>query len=75
MATFGIQYQNDHHKLADFETYARNWPEPIRRCSGELHRIFSSDEAGGSTNIAIALIRFKNLTVLLAISRSFDERP
>ena len=36
MITLCIQYQIDHQKLSDFEKYARNWPEPIRRCGGEL---------------------------------------
>ncbi|MBV9405950.1 MAG: NIPSNAP family protein [Acidobacteriaceae bacterium] len=62
MITLCIQYEIDHHKLADFERYARNWPEPIRRCGGELIGYFLPTKLAGSTNAALALIRFKDLT-------------
>ncbi len=62
MITLCIQYQLDHHKLADFERYARNWPEPIRRCGGELIGYFLPTKLAGSTITAIALIRFQDLT-------------
>lgn len=62
MITLCIQYQIDHHKLSDFETYARHWPEPIRRCGGELIGYFLPTKLAGSTNTALALIRFKDLT-------------
>ena len=62
MITLCIQYQIDHHKLEEFEKYARNWPEPIRRCGGELIGYFLPTKLAGATNAAIALIRFENLT-------------
>jgi hypothetical protein len=51
----------DIYKLADFETYARNWPEPIRRCGGDLLGYFLPTKLAGPTNIALALINFPNL--------------
>ncbi len=36
MITLCIQYQIDSQKLSEFEQYARNSPEPIKRCGGEL---------------------------------------
>lgn len=62
MITLCIQYQVDHHKLNEFEAYARNWPEPIRRCGGELIGYFLPTKLAGSTNVALALIRFNDLT-------------
>jgi hypothetical protein len=61
MITLCIQYQIDHHKLKEFEEYARNWPEPIRRCGGELIGYFLPTKLAGSTNAALALIRFQDL--------------
>jgi hypothetical protein len=61
MITLCIRYQIDHHKWADFEKYARNWPEPIRRCGGDLIGYFLPTKLAGSTNDAIALIRFRDL--------------
>ena len=61
MITLFIQYQIDHHKLSDFEKYARNWPEPIRRCGGELIGYFLPTKLAGRTNMALALIRFSDL--------------
>ena len=61
MITLCIQYQIDPHKLADFEKYARNWPEPIRRCGGDHIGYFLPTKLAGSTNTAIALIRFRDL--------------
>lgn len=62
LITLCIQYQLDHHKWADFERYARNWPEPISRCGGELIGYFLPTKLAGSTTMALALIRFKDLT-------------
>ena len=61
MITLCIQYQLDPHKLADFEKYARNWPEPIRRCGGDLVGYFLPTKLAGRTNAALALIRFPSL--------------
>jgi hypothetical protein len=61
MITLCIQYQIDPRKLAEFETYARNWPEPIRRCGGEWIGYFLPTQFAGATNTALALIRFRDL--------------
>ena len=61
MITMCIRYTLDIYKLADFETYARNWPEPIRRCGGDLLGYFLPTKLAGPTNIALALINFPNL--------------
>jgi len=61
MITLCIQYQIDHHKLAEFERYARNWPEPIRRCGGDLIGYFAPTKLAGNTTMALALIRFRDL--------------
>ena len=61
MLTLCIQYQIDHRKLSDFEKYAKNWPEPIRRCGGDLIGYFLPTKLAGPTNVALALIRFKDL--------------
>lgn len=61
MITLCIRYTLDAHKLADFEQYARNWPEPIRRCGGELVGYFVPTKLAGATNIALALINFPDL--------------
>ena len=61
MITLCIQYQIDHNKWHDFEIYARNWPEPIRRCGGDLIGYFLPTKLAGSTTAALALIRFPDL--------------
>ena len=61
MMTLCIQYQIDPHKLSDFEKYARRWPEPIRRCGGDLIGYFLPTKLAGRTNVALALIRFPDL--------------
>ena len=62
MITLCIRYTIDMHKIADFERYARNWPEPIRRCGGELVGYFLPTKIAGPTNFALALINFSTLT-------------
>ena len=62
MITLCIQYQIEHNQLSDFEAYARNWPEPIRRCGGELIGYFLPTKLAGNTTMALALIRFADLT-------------
>ncbi len=61
MITLCIQYQIDPQKLSGFEKYARNWPQPIRRCGGELIGYFLPTKLAGRTNMALALIRFRDL--------------
>jgi hypothetical protein len=61
MITMCIRYTIDIHKSADFEQYARNWPEPIRRCGGELVGYFLPTKIAGPTNFALALINFPTL--------------
>jgi hypothetical protein len=61
MITVCIRYTIDMHKLADFERYARTWPEPIRRCGGDLVGYYAPTKIAGPTNFALALINFPNL--------------
>ena len=61
MITVCIRYTIDIRKHHDFERYARNWPEPIRRCGGELLGYFLPTRTAGPTNIAYALINFASL--------------
>jgi NIPSNAP len=61
MITMCIRYTIDRHKLADFEQYARRWPGPIKRCGGELVGYFLPTKLAGPTNIALALINFRDL--------------
>jgi len=61
MITVCIRYTIDIRKHREFEQYARNWPEPIRRCGGELLGYFLPTRMAGPTNIAYALINFANL--------------
>jgi len=59
--TVCIRYTLDIHKISNFERYAREWPEPIRRCGGELIGYFLPAKIAGPTNWAIALIDFPTL--------------
>jgi hypothetical protein len=59
--TVCIRYTIDIRKHSEFEQYARHWPEPIRRCGGELLGYFLPTRMAGATNIAYALINFANL--------------
>ena len=61
MLTLCIRYTIDVQKFADFERYARNWPEPVRRCGGELVGYFLPTKIAGPTNFALALINFPTL--------------
>jgi hypothetical protein len=61
MITLCIRYTIDMHKLADFEQYARTWPEPIRRCGGDLVGYYAPTKIAGATNFALALINFASL--------------
>ena len=61
MITVCIRYTLDIHKLADFERYAKAWPEPIGRCGGTLVGYYLPTKIAGPTNFALALIDFPNL--------------
>lgn len=61
MITVCIRYTIDIQKHSEFEHYARNWPEPIRRCGGELVGYFLPTKIAGPTNFAVALINFPDL--------------
>ena len=61
MLTVCIKYTIDIRKTSDFEQYAREWPEPIRRCGGELVGYFLPTKIAGRTNWALALIDFPSL--------------
>jgi NIPSNAP len=61
MLTLCIRSTMDQHKLKDFESYARRWPKPIKRCGGELVGYFAPTKSAGATNIALALINFRDL--------------
>jgi hypothetical protein len=61
MVTLCIRYTLDPRKISDFELYARRWPDPIRRCGGELAGYFLPTKIAGPTNFALALINFSSL--------------
>ena len=61
MITVCIRYTIDRHKLSEFAQYAHNWPEPIRRCGGELVGYFLPTKIAGPTNFALALINSPSL--------------
>src|SRR5215472_5104832 len=61
MITVCIRYTIDINKHAEFAQYARKWPDPIRRCGGELIGYFLPTKLAGPTNEALALISFKDL--------------
>lgn len=61
MVTLCIRYTIDQYKLKDFESYACCWPEPIKRCGGQLVGYFAPTKLAGATNIALALINFPDL--------------
>jgi NIPSNAP len=61
MITLCIRYTLDICKLADFEDYARRFPEPIERCGGKLVGYYLPTKIAGPTNFALALINFPSL--------------
>jgi hypothetical protein len=61
MITLCIRYTLDIGKLADFEDYARRFPEPIERCGGKLVGYYLPTKIAGPTNFALALIDFPSL--------------
>lgn len=73
-----IRYTIDPHKIRDFEAYARRWMEGgiIRRCGGEPLGYFLPKKGfGGADNIALALIRFENLTAYEAYRSKLVADP
>jgi hypothetical protein len=75
MITLCIQYQLDHRKLADFEKYARAWPEPIRRCGGDLIGYFLPTRLAGRTTFGLALIRFPDLAAYQRYREALMKDP
>jgi hypothetical protein len=63
MITLCIRYTLDHNKLADFEAYARALAAPIARAGGALVGYYMPTRIAGSTNTALALIGFPDLSV------------
>ena len=61
MITLCIRYRIDHNKQQDFEAYARDLCEPIRRCGGALVGYFLPTRYAGPTDQALALIDFPDL--------------
>ncbi len=61
MLTLVIRYRIDHHKLHDFDAYARALADPIRRCGGTLVGYFLPTRFAGRTDEALALIAFADL--------------
>jgi hypothetical protein len=61
MITLCIRYVIDPNQFRNFESYARSWPAPIRRCGGELVGYFLPTKLAGPTDFALALIDFPNL--------------
>lgn len=61
MLTLSIRYRIDHHKLVDFDAYARALADPIRRCGGTLIGYFLPTRFAGRTDEALALIGFRDL--------------
>jgi len=62
MITVCIRYVIDQNQYGNFEAYAEAWPEPIRRCGGELIGYFLPTKLAGPTNMALALIDFPDLS-------------
>src|ERR1700683_392826 len=56
-----IRYTLDISKLADFEDYARRFPEPIKRCGGTLVGYYLPTKIAGAMNFALALLDFPSL--------------
>jgi hypothetical protein len=75
MITVCIRYTIDIRKHREFEQYARQWPEPIRRCGGELLGYFLPTKTAGATNIAYALINFYGLAAYEKYREAVMEDP
>lgn len=59
MLTCIIRYQIDPTKKAQFERYARNWGEAIRRCGADLIGYFAPHE--GSSTLAYGIYNVASL--------------
>lgn len=70
-----IRYQIDHHKLRDFESYARALAQPIQRCGGELTGYFLPTKFAGRTNEALALIGFPDLAAYERYREALTRDP
>jgi len=75
MITVCIRYVIDQNKHREFEKYARAWPEPIRRCGGDLVGYFLPTKLAGPTNEALALIAFPNLAAYEAYREALSKDP
>ena len=75
MITLCIRYTIDMHKTADFEKYARAWPEPVRRCGGQLVGYFVPTKIAGPTNFALALINFPDLAAYEKYREALGRDP
>jgi len=75
MMTLCIRYQIDHNKYRDFEAYARAWPEPIRKCGGDLIGYFLPTKLAGRTNEALALISFPDLAAYQKYREALAKDP
>ena len=75
MIILSIQYVIDPNKLAHFAEYARNWPEPIRRCGGDLIGYFLPTKLAGRTNVALALIGFESLAAYEKYRLALGQDP
>jgi uncharacterized protein (DUF1330 family) len=75
MITVCIRYTIDIRQHNEFEEYARNWPQPIKRCGGELLGYFLPTKMAGATNIAYALINFPNLAAYESYREALANDP
>jgi hypothetical protein len=75
MITLCIRYTIDQNQYGNFEDYARAWPEPIKRCGGELLGYFLPTKLAGPTNTALALINFPNLDAYEKYRESLGKDP
>jgi hypothetical protein len=73
MLTLSIRYRLDHHKLSDFDAYARALAEPIRRCGGNLIGYFLPTRFAGRTDEALALIGFPDLSAYERYREAFTK--
>ena len=75
MLTLSIRYRIDHHKLRDFDAYARALADPIRRCGGTLIGYFLPTRFAGRTDEALALIAFQDLAAYERYRDAFSKDP
>ena len=75
MLTLSIRYRIDHHKLRDFDAYARALADPIRRCGGTLIGYFLPTRFAGRTDEALALIAFQDLAAYERYREALSKDP